>query len=263
MKASQVILDAEDEYIRYISVPEKLSYGVRFRDSLIPDMYDYNYTCIFDWLSDEEKIAAIQDELKFCTENGEDFCRILMEGEISGAMQGILAGVKQIVYGCYIFDITQMEKLNGNPDASVKIVNNKQRSQDLLSIDLSLDGDSLGGDFCRRRAERHTQIYLSDCPINSYICYCGNEPVGSCDLTVTSKAAKIENFCVKPDFQRRGFGTAMLKDMITRAYDCGALVIYLLTDEAETAKEMYIKNSFAKTAERAEIFFEIGNDKHC
>jgi spore maturation protein CgeE len=242
-KVSDVILSAEREYIEYISTPEKLGYGVRYRDSLIPDMYDYNYTYIFDDLNDSQQLAAIRAEIDYCTSNKEGFCRIVTNACVNASvLQALEIHRPQVSkYGYYVFDLTRIESLNDKAGVAVKIINNPQRSRDALGIDLALEEGSLGGDFCRRRSERQKAIYMSDCPINSYIGYFNDVPVSGCELTVTSRAAKIENFSVVPKFQRQGIGSAMLRQMVLRATDCDVDTVYLLTDEADTAKLMFIR----------------------
>ncbi len=76
-----------------------------------------------------------------------------------------------------------------------------------------------------------------------------------------NKIAKIENFLVIPKYQRKGYGTYILKNIIDIALENGTELIYLITNENDTAKEMYEKLYFDKVGERIEIVFDLKNKK--
>ena len=73
--------------------------------------------------------------------------------------------------------------------------------------------------------------------------------------------AKIEDFDVSPRHQRQGFGRAMLAELIRRARRLGAETIYLVTDDADTAKEMYKKSGFVQAAQKEEILLPVSLDR--
>nr|WP_269320288.1 GNAT family N-acetyltransferase [Oceanivirga salmonicida] len=85
--------------------------------------------------------------------------------------------------------------------------------------------------------------------------------MGICDLFMHNKIAKIENFLVIPKYQRKGYGTYILKNIIDIALENGTELIYLITNENDTAKEMYEKLYFDKVGERIEIVFDLKNKK--
>ena len=130
---------------------------------------------------------------------------------------------------------------------------------DLLTLDLEHDEESLGRDFCTRRVYRRKGIYLSNEGVDSYICYHDGKPVGSCDLFVHKDTAKIEDFAVSPNHQRKGFGTMLLKTLIEIALNKGVSVIYVEADEDDTAKEMYKKCGFYKVKEFMDLSFSFSN----
>ena len=95
---------------------------------------------------------------------------------------------------------------------------------------------------------------MSNPSIESYICYYDGSPVGNCDLFLYDGLAKIEDFTVLPQYQHRGFGTAILKHLIGTAFDRGAGIVYLTTDEDDTPKEMYMKLGFEKVSDSYAFF---------
>ena len=104
-------------------------------------------------------------------------------------------------------------------------------------------------------------VCLSTENMSAYICYADGEAVGNCDLFIHEDTAKIEDFDVAPKKQRQGYGTAILKFLIETALSKGASIIYLITDEEDTAKEMYLKYGFKKIGENVDLFFRIGEHK--
>lgn len=52
---------------------------------------------------------------------------------------------------------------------------------------------------------------MSEIPVETYICYYDEIPVGSCQLFLYDGIAKIEDFTVSQEYQRRGIGTTILK----------------------------------------------------
>jgi spore maturation protein CgeE len=58
--------------------------------------------------------------------------------------------------------------------------------------------------------------------------------------------AKIEDFSVIPMHQRKGYGTTILKALLDAAIKEDSHTIYLVTDEDDTAKEMYKRIGFSK-----------------
>jgi len=128
---------------------------------------------------------------------------------------------------------------------------------DILFSDLQFDEKTLGEDFCTRRCYRRGKVYVSDNGVNCYACYLNGNIVGNCDLFINNGVAKIEDFSVIPKYQRKGYGTTILKHLIDIAIKENCHTIYLVTDEDGTAKEMYEKIGFHKIGERRDLFFKL------
>lgn len=93
--------------------------------------------------------------------------------------------------------------------------------------------------------------------MDTYICYYDKIPVGSCQLFLYNGIAKIEDFTVSPEYQRRGIGTTILKYVIDIALSKKAELIYLSADEDDTAKEMYEKLGFEKVSESYALVYKL------
>lgn len=255
---NEKILDCEKEYYKCFSKIFETENFERFRDDLLPDMYYHNFILIKRSSSDDELYRRIEDEILLRRTEGENFCNIVSFIPISDYLLQKFDIRPQItVNGFYLFDISKFSQLIGKEDCIVSKVNSLRMADDILRLDLEHDGNSLGVDFCTRRVNRRKEVYLSTEGVNSYICYFNNEAVGDCDLFIYKDIAKIEDFSVSPTMQRQGYGTAILKAIIKIALSSGASLIYLVTDEDDTAKDMYLKSGFSKIGEKIDLLFEL------
>jgi spore maturation protein CgeE len=76
-------------------------------------------------------------------------------------------------------------------------------------------------------------------------------------MFIYEDTAKIEDFAVTSQKQRKGYGTAILKALTEIALEKNVSVIYLETDEDDTAKEMYKKRGFYKVGELTDLIFKL------
>ena len=167
------------------------------------------------------------------------------------------------------FDKNKISQMQERDDCVISIVNNEEMFKDALLLDLKEDEETLGVDFCTRRITRRREVYFGnknfsskDNPysyyyLNCFIIYHNGEPVGKCDLFMQRGWAKIEDFHVVSDKRRQGYGTTLLKHVLNVALSKNMHpTIYLVTDEEDTAKEMYQKVGFFKVGERMDLLFK-------
>ncbi|MEK6265253.1 MAG: GNAT family N-acetyltransferase [Clostridium sp.] len=67
----------------------------------------------------------------------------------------------------------------------------------------------------------------------------------------------MEDFDILKNYQRKGFGTSLLKYLLEEAKDNSVKFVYLITDSGDTAKDMYKKCGFKKAGEKTELFFNL------
>ncbi|MCL2854996.1 MAG: GNAT family N-acetyltransferase [Defluviitaleaceae bacterium] len=241
---AEKIKDCEIAYVKcYSKATETLDF-IRFVDGLIPDMYYHNYT----WLKKADA-GLINSEIA----RKADFCMVHFHIPFDRNIIGELTHKPDVsVMGYYVFDTTQAFDAK---NCHISKVDKAEMMDGLLYLDLGEDGADLGEDFCRRRVERRSKVYLAPGGVDSYLCYENGEVIGKCDLLIHNHTAKIEDFVVDKKHQRKGFGTAILKNIIDIAVKAGATTIYLATDEDDTPKQMYQKLGFVKAHECTEFLF--------
>ncbi len=258
MKQDDKINICETEYYKCFSEAFVLHNIIRFRDDNLKDMYSHNFTYFKNIEPTAELQKDIEDEISLRLTEGSDFCNININCGTEKLMLPVFKYTPHIsVNGFYVFDILQADKLKSVENASVEKVMNKKMLDDILYCDLQHDEERLGKDFCTRRCYRRGEVYLSGEGVNSYICYHEGKVIGNCDLFIFNGIAKIEDFAVIPQYQRKGYGTTILKSLIDTAIQEKCDIIYLVTDEDDIAKEMYKKLGFYKVAEKTDLFFKI------
>lgn len=252
------IVECEIEYTKCFSQVFENEDIIRFRDNQLNDMYYHNYTYIKKLTSEIELKGIIQDEISLRLLEKGNFCNILLDFAVNSSVLSMFEHNPDISRnGYYSFDMSQFSRLNSLPGCTIKKVINQEMVEDILYCDLQHDEEEIGKDFCTRRSYRRGKVYISDEGVNSYVCYHNGDIIGNCDLFIFNGIAKIEDFAVIPSYQRKGYGTAILKALIDIAIKDNAHTVYLLTDEDDTAKEMYQKIGFNKIGERTDLFFKL------
>lgn len=258
MHLDDTIFECELEYTQCFSESFENQNIVRFRDPQLMDMRYHNLTYLKKSVDKTNINQVIKDEIALRLNEGSDYCNILINRVIDRAMLSIPEYKLEISRtGFYWFDPAQFSQLQAVANCTVKKVDNQEMVDTLLSNDLQHDEDALGRDFCTRRCYRRGQVYVTDKGVNSYICYHNDVVVGNCDLFIHKGVAKIEDFSVLPEYQRQGYGTTILKSLTGIARQENCHTIYLVTDEEDTAKEMYLKNGFRKVGDRTALLFKL------
>ena len=258
MNTLEKIFECEIEYAKCFCQANEQQDFIRFQDELIPDMHYHNFTWIKNIENDLAIVKLIECEINYSKNAGRDFCLIRCHIPVNKAVLGKLKIEPEIsISGYYVFDISNLSRLNKVIDSSVVKVDNLEMIEDILKLDLEHDEESLGRDFCTRRVYRRKDVYLSNGGVDSYICYHNNKAIGNCDLFKNKHTAKIEDFAISPQNQRKGYGSTILKSLIEIALAGNVTIIYLETDEDDTAKEMYQKCGFYKVNNLTNLLFKL------
>ena len=239
-----------NKYLECFSRAEETTDFIRLSDDLLPDMYQFNCTII---INAANAAAIVQAEIEHSKSRGKNFCQIC--GRIGETLDP-LSGSEVSVMGYYVFDVNSLHKLKDVDGIEIVKLDSAEKIADLVALDIEVDGEAAGEDFCTRRAQRRGEAYLSSV-LDRYLCYIGGEIIGKCELFIHEDCAKIEDLEISPKFERRGYGTALLKAVIEAAIKKGAKLIFLVTDEDDTVKHMYEKIGFAKVCESVELFFKL------
>lgn len=251
----KIILN-EISYISNFSKPLSKDNYIKFSDDNIPDMYTHNFCLIEkpfseDWFKDFTD-KSISERKK---ENA-DFLHLELNFPIKNSMiEGYY--IEPEMDKCYymIIETKEYSQLSGNQNCNVLKATNQKILNDGGAIDVIVNTPDCGEDFSIRRKERKHQIYKADNNVSFFVCYNNDIPVGMCELYINNDIAKIEEFDVLENHQRKGFGTAILKELLEVSHNNGAKYAYVVTSSDETAKEMYSKCGFKKIGEKVSLHY--------
>lgn len=253
------LINTEIQYINKFSQSMESEHVIRFWDNNLPAMYNHNFTFLKNNISSNKLQKIISSELKLARENSKDFLRIEASFSIDNNTISSLPVIPEVSrYDYMCIESNKYELLNDNPNCIIKEAVTPQVLKDGIEVDILANKGEMGVDFAMKRINRKVDIYKSsDTNINLYVCYNNDIPIGNCELMIHNNIAKIEDFDIIKEYQRRGFGTSVLKYLLKEANDSEVYICYLITDSNDTAKEMYKKNGFYKTGEKTELFFNI------
>lgn len=243
----QKIHNCEKAYINCYTKSYENKEIIRYRDDTIPDMHDHNFTFLKQITPLYTLQKSIEQELEIIQQENKDFIKLSMDTfPDERCFEGSYGKFELEHHGQYFYLPMHSPDWKTRAACEIQKISNSSMIDDLISMDINQDGERLGEDFCIRKARRRGLVYLSEAPLDCYICYYDGKPIGSCDLFIDNGTAKIEEFTVLPACQRQGFGTTILKYLIDTALFKGVDTIYLTADEDDTPKEMYLKFGFVK-----------------
>lgn len=257
-KELERILQCEKEYTDCTSICYDRGKYYEYADDKIKDMYDHNFFETKDSMTDEELQDFVSEETKRRKENKISYCKV-KTGSLPEKMPVDFNGKEPEIehVAAYVYKGADTLDWKSVDNCEIKKVTDKSMIKDLIAMDIDVDGKRCTEDFCRRRAERMGNEYLSDSSLNMYVCYLDGQPVGSCELYMSDKVAKIESFSVLPKLQRKGIGTTILKYLMEKAKENKSDIRYLIADEDDTPKEMYVKLGFEKLHDIYSLFWQL------
>lgn len=254
------LIEVEKEYTKRFSCSIETNDLIRFWDNSIIDMYTLNYTLIKKSKNIKQTIIK---EIEKRIKNNKDFLRIESNFPIDITTVKDLPVLGEMTI--YNFMYTQTNKymlLKGNSDCVIKEAKTPEILEDGIEVDILVNGSIMGEDFAKRRIYRKSEIYRQpNSGLSLYVIYHNNIPIGNAEVLTCNGIAKIEDFDILEQYQRKGFGTAMLKYLLKQAEESGANIAYLVTDASDTINEMYEKCSFTKVGEKTELFFSLQDER--
>jgi len=232
---------------------------IRFYDNNLPDMYMHNFTLIKNSVSKEKFTKVILAELERRKSEKAGFLRIEFNFSITDDFINDLPAIVEVSKYDYMYiDPKIIYSLTGKEGCVIKKALSDSVLKEGIEVDILANQSAMGAVFAEKRIHRKAEVYTqSDSNLNLYVCYYNGKPVGNCEFMVSDGIAKIEDFDILDKYQRKGFGTAVVKHLLEVAKAEGAYLVYLITDSGDTAKEMYIKCGFKKLGEKTELFFDL------
>ncbi len=250
------IIQCELNYTRQFCVEYEDENIIRFRNHEIRDMHSHNFTYIKKKEKELKIRSLIEEEIAVCKNERVKYCNLIINSDVHSRILSYIQHPSVLsINGFYKFDFSKLQSIKSIEGCRIEKVTTVEALDDILTVDLDADEAINGRDFCVRRCYGRSPIYLKDNSVEAYLCYHGDDLIGRCDLFISGDVAKIEDFSIIQKYQRMGFGSTLLRNMIEIAIDRNCETVYLVTNELDSAKYMYEKNGFDKIGQMSEIRF--------
>lgn len=249
------ILDTELEYSNLFCREISDDGFVRFTDNKLSDVYMHNYLLVKKFESKQHFIDLINDEIIMRRSIGAKFCRIEYYFSVDESIvDEFPLKADKTVYDYYYANPNLHVSLKSNDDCKVVKADSRGVLRDGIHVDVLANKDHMGNRFAKKRIKRKAKVYRDeDTNLDLYVCYSDAGAVGNCEMLISDGIVKLEGFDILPEYQQKGYGTSMLKHLLKSAENSEGT--YLVTDNSDTAKEMYLKCGFRKIGEKTELLF--------
>ncbi|MGK0468332.1 GNAT family N-acetyltransferase [Clostridium sp.] len=232
---------------------------IRFYDNDLKDMHMHNFTYIKNNVCKDKFRKIIFEELEKRRDANAKFLRIEFNFSVEDDLINNLPQVPEVTKYDYMYiDPKMSEYLTGNEECIIKKAISEKVLKEGIEVDISANELAMGTEFARKRIYRKSEVYKQlDSNLDLYVCNYNGISIGNCELMLNNDIAKIEDFDILKNYQRKGFGTSLLKHLLEEAKDNSVKFVYLITDSGDTAKGMYKKCRFKKAGEKTELFFDL------
>ncbi|MGH4119532.1 GNAT family N-acetyltransferase [Clostridium sp.] len=232
---------------------------IRFYDNNLQDMHMHNFTYIKNSVCKDNFRKIIFKELEKRKDENAKFLRIEFNFSVEDDLINNLPQVPEVTKYDYMYIDPKMSVyLTGNEECIIKKAISEKVLKEGIEVDILANESAMGTEFARKRIYRKSEIYKQlHSNLDLYVCNYNDIAIGNCELMLNDDIAKIEDFDILKNYQRKGFGTYLLKHLLEEAKDNSVKFVYLITDSGDTAKDMYRKCRFKKAGEKTELFFNL------
>lgn len=248
------MLEMEKDYVSLFSEVIEKEDTIQYIDSALPDMHTHNFTF---YKSDQGLLEFIKKEIEKKDTKEKGFFRVETSYPISSKILESLPIKPQVcTYDFMYIETKKYTELKANKACTILKAAEHKVLEDGMVVDINANLKGMGLDFAKRRINRKVEIYRNDDkPLQLFVCYVDGVPVGNIEYMLLNGMVKLEDFDILEEYQRKGFGTSVLRHLIENAYNNNIEIAYLITDSSDSAKEMYKKNGFIKAGEKTELLF--------
>ncbi|GGM18259.1 hypothetical protein GCM10011351_00030 [Paraliobacillus quinghaiensis] len=248
------MLEMENDYVSLFSEVIEEEDTIKFIDSELPNMYTHNFSL---YKSNQGLLEFIIKQLEKNETKEKGFLRVETPYRINSEhFENLNVKPEVSTYELMYIETKKFKGLKGNKDCTILRAGDNKVLEDGIAVDINANQKEMGCDFAQKRINRKAEIYRNDdSPLQLFVCYIDGVPIGNIEYMQLNGIVKLEDFDIIEEYQRKGFGTSVLRYIIENAYNNSTEIAYLITDSADSAKEMYKKNGFIKIGEKTELLF--------
>ena len=215
---------------------------IRFFDDKLPDMYDHNFTEVFNDLSPEDfsKIKTISEERK------ENHIKIVSFNRLK--VLSIL-GYEHSVILTMAADTIQPKPLKIQNITYKNLKESPELINDFLSLELKYDAPLYGADFVAREMYRYFSVIKEKDGFNYFGCYYNNKLVAICYGFSIDGVIGLDGLLVDEPYRHNNIASNLVKHIQEYYHNCP---IYLHADDEDTPKYIYQDLGFETLYKRHE-----------
>jgi GNAT superfamily N-acetyltransferase len=220
----------ETETFTHFHYPEMLS------------RYNSNFIEYKAWVSKEELLRDIKYLRDFHVKNAQKHVKFYFPagGEIPDHIKAVLTenGFEVEKMELYTIQPSLFPRVESHPDISIQPVNDAN-CEDFLSLQYQQD-IQFGTNFAVEKIALYKRFF-EDPKIVQLLAYYKGIPVGSVHLILSEGTVEIDDFSVKPDYQRKGIGSRLQKYVMEHYSD---KTVILVAEGSDTPREMYQRQNY-------------------
>lgn len=248
--------EMEDAYVELFSQKESSGGVDFFINSLVPEMYDLTFTLVKEPISQSDLRVFIENCLK---NKKRDFLKIVFHPRIKLTYE-FLPWVTQLGFEVskisymLMFAESYMNWIDDEPNCVIKQATTADEIKMGLECAIQDASQRMGLQLASKKSSQKENLYLNK-SIQFNICYVDGRPIGFCDWFQKGGIVKFEEVVILEEYQGKGYGSKMLKKLITDAKRHGNQYFYVVTDTEGEEHNLYSKLGFKFIGEEMEILF--------
>lgn len=221
---------------------------VRYADPALPDMYCHNFLFLKKAVNSRLLLKTLNEKMDAARAAGQKYFRLELKEDPALRPEAYPSGGEIGHNGIYVLTPrrTDVESWPCPPEFSVRAMAAQSDAKALTEVQMDM---AYGTEFCERRAERKTRVFISGSGCRNFLAFSGEVPAGTCELFESGSTAKLEDLCVRPEFRHRKAASALLRTLALTALDDGCKNLTLTADENDTPRELYQALGFHKAGD--------------
>lgn len=252
------LIQSELAYIERYSEKQELKEVIRYRDDRIKNMYMHNLTYVKEGVDPERLPAIIAHEIEYRKSEDADFLMVVMEGVVDQYIIDQLPETMVVDTSVYMGMKPSLGLHLRTKEGGIVL---KADNQDVVEqgrkMDILANHEAMELWFSIDRIARKIEVYTDESKnIDFYVCYKDKTPIGNVEYAPYNSVVKIEDFGILSEYQKQGFGSNTIKELCSRAEKEGKEFVYVITDEEDSAKEMYKKCGMEIAGRKTEILIK-------
>lgn len=259
MNARECLKETDRKYLECFCRRTRDGFFIRYTDPALPDMYCHNFLYLKKPVRAPLLRKTLEKLLEQARAGGNMFFRVELCDDPASQPEAFPSGGTVEHNGEYFLtpDRTAVEHWLYAPSCQIRPMTAQTDATLLADVELSLDQNIYGRDFCIRRAERRTRVYISNNHCRNYLVFIEGTPAGTCTLFEHNGIAKLGNLAVCPERQHQKVASTLLRTLALTALDDGCTAFCLNADEKAAPKKLYQALGFQKVSDNWAVVWNL------